>query len=70
MGFTAGGCRFERRAAVGATDDVVVVRYNSSCPFLIDATLQRDKSLKLRLYAATNIAIYWIMNLPEQQLEV
>jgi len=35
-----------------------------------DATLQRDQTLKRRLYAAAEIPIYWIMNLPEQQLEV
>jgi Uma2 family endonuclease len=35
-----------------------------------DATLQRDQSLKLRLYAAAGIPVYWIMNLPEQRLEV
>jgi len=35
-----------------------------------DATLQRDKTLKLRLYAAAGIPAYWILNLPDQQLEV
>ena len=35
-----------------------------------DATLQRDQTLKLRLYAAAGIPVYWIMNLPEQRLEV
>ncbi len=35
-----------------------------------DATLQRDQTLKLRLYATAGIPVYWIMNLPEQKLEV
>lgn len=35
-----------------------------------DATLQKDRRLKLRLYAEAGIAIYWILNLPERQLEV
>jgi Uma2 family endonuclease len=35
-----------------------------------DATLQRDRTLKLRLYASAGIAIYWILNLQEQQLEI
>jgi Uma2 family endonuclease len=34
-----------------------------------DATLQRDRTLKLRLYANAGIPAYWILNLPEQQLE-
>ena len=35
-----------------------------------DATLSRDRSLKLRMYARARIAVYWILNLPDQQLEV
>lgn len=35
-----------------------------------DATLQQDRTLKLRLYASARIATYWILNLPERQLEV
>lgn len=35
-----------------------------------DATLQRDRTLKLRLYANAGIPVYWILNLPERQLEV
>jgi Uma2 family endonuclease len=34
-----------------------------------DATLTRDRGLKLRLYAAAGISHYWIINLPDQQLE-
>lgn len=35
-----------------------------------DATLARDRTLKQRIYAAARIPIYWILNLPDQQLEV
>ncbi len=35
-----------------------------------DATLRRDQTLKRRLYAASGIEVYWIVNLPESQIEV
>ncbi|NEO84891.1 MAG: Uma2 family endonuclease [Spirulina sp. SIO3F2] len=35
-----------------------------------DATLERDRTLKQRLYAQSGIACYWVVNLPERQLEV
>lgn len=35
-----------------------------------DTTLQRDRGVKLRLYAAAGIPIYWIVNLSERRLEV
>src|SRR5574341_312259 len=35
-----------------------------------DATLPRDRTLKMRLYASARLPVYWILNLPEQQLEV
>ncbi|MEO8166223.1 MAG: Uma2 family endonuclease, partial [Betaproteobacteria bacterium] len=35
-----------------------------------DATLQRDRTLKMRLYASAGVMCYWILNLPDQQLEV
>jgi Uma2 family endonuclease len=34
-----------------------------------DATLLRDRTLKKRLYAAAGIAAYWIVNLPDGQVE-
>jgi Uma2 family endonuclease len=34
-----------------------------------DATLHRDRTLKLRVYANARITAYWILNLPERQLE-
>jgi Uma2 family endonuclease len=35
-----------------------------------DATLLRDRTSKKRLYARAAIAVYWIINLVEQQIEV
>jgi Uma2 family endonuclease len=35
-----------------------------------DATLHRDRTLKQRVYAGAGIAIYWIINLQESQVEV
>ncbi len=35
-----------------------------------DSTLERDRTSKQRLYARAGIPVYWIVNLPEQKLEV
>jgi Uma2 family endonuclease len=35
-----------------------------------DTTLQRDRMLKQRIYAAAGIPVYWIVNLLDNQLEV
>ena len=35
-----------------------------------DATLQRDRTLKQRMYAVAGVPVYWIVNLPETQFEV
>jgi Uma2 family endonuclease len=35
-----------------------------------DATLDKDRTKKLRIYARNGIQDYWIINVPEQQLEV
>lgn len=35
-----------------------------------DATLNRDKRLKLPLCAKSKLPIYWIINIPERQIEV
>jgi hypothetical protein len=35
-----------------------------------DTTLQRDRTLKLRIYASARIAVYWILNLQDRQLEI
>jgi Uma2 family endonuclease len=35
-----------------------------------DSSLQRDRTLKKRLYAAAGISVYWIVNLIDNQIEV
>lgn len=35
-----------------------------------DSSLQRDRTLKQRLYARAGIVVYWIVNLIDEQLEV
>jgi len=35
-----------------------------------DATLLRDRKMKKRLYARAGIPVYWIINLPEKQIEI
>jgi len=35
-----------------------------------DATLERDRTIKQRIYARAGIPIYWILNLRDRQLEV
>lgn len=35
-----------------------------------DATLNRDQTLKKQLYAAAAIPVYWVVNLPNSQIEV
>jgi Uma2 family endonuclease len=37
---------------------------------IADATLQRDRGWKCRLYAEAGIPVYWILNLPDRRLEV
>jgi Uma2 family endonuclease len=37
---------------------------------IADSTLERDRTFKKRIYARAGIPVYWIINLPEQQLEV
>lgn len=46
----------------GAEDIALVVEVS-------DTTLQRDRSLKKRIYARAGIAIYWIVNLLDRQIE-
>jgi Uma2 family endonuclease len=47
----------------GAQDIALIVEVS-------DTTLERDRTSKKRLYARAGIPIYWIINLPEQQIEV
>ena len=35
-----------------------------------DSTLDKDKSIKIPLYANAGIMEYWIVNIPEQQIEI
>ncbi len=35
-----------------------------------DSTLQYDRTLKLRAYAQSGVAVYWIINLEDRQVEV
>jgi Uma2 family endonuclease len=35
-----------------------------------DSTLTRDRTTKLRIYARAAIVIYWIINIPDRQIEV
>lgn len=35
-----------------------------------DATLERDRTIKQRIYARAGILIYWILNLRDRQIEV
>ncbi|KYC43047.1 hypothetical protein WA1_13175 [Scytonema hofmannii PCC 7110] len=48
---------------LGAKDIALVVEVS-------DSTLERDRTLKKRIYARANIPVYWIVNLIEQQVEV
>jgi Uma2 family endonuclease len=47
----------------GAQDIALIVEVS-------DTTLERDRTSKKRLYARAGIPVYWIINLPEQQIEV
>ncbi len=47
----------------GAADTAVVIEISN-------ATLQRDRTIKLRSYARAGIPTYWIVNLPQRVVEV
>ncbi|MBD1908062.1 Uma2 family endonuclease [Trichocoleus sp. FACHB-6] len=47
----------------GAADIALIIE-------VADSTLERDRTSKQRLYARAGIPIYWIINLPEKQIEV
>ncbi len=47
----------------GAEDIALIVEVS-------DTTLQRDRTVKKRIYARAGIAIYWIVNLVEGLVEV
>lgn len=35
-----------------------------------DSTLEKDRSVKKDIYAKANIPEYWIINIPDQQVEI
>lgn len=47
----------------GAEDIALIIEVS-------DTTLQRDRTVKKRIYARAGISLYWIVNLVEQQVEV
>ena len=47
----------------GAEDIALIIE-------VADTTLQRDRTVKKRIYAPAGISIYWIVNLLEEQVEV
>jgi Uma2 family endonuclease len=47
----------------GAKDVALVIE-------VADSTLERDRNSKNRLYARAGILFYWLVNLPEQKVEV
>ncbi|MEG4633129.1 Uma2 family endonuclease [Microcoleus sp. AR_TQ3_B6] len=47
----------------GAEDIALIIEVS-------DTTLQRDRTVKKRIYARAGVAIYWIVNLVEEQVEV
>ena len=56
-------------------DDLYAEKYPTHEDVLLlievaDATLDRDKGIKAKLYAQAGIPHYWVVNLPEQVIEV
>jgi Uma2 family endonuclease len=51
-----------RDRPAGPQDIAVVIEVS-------ETTLQRDRTLKKRIYARSGIPVYWIINLPERQIE-
>ena len=47
----------------GAEDIALIIEVS-------DTTLQRDRTVKKRIYARAGISVYWIVNLVEEQVEV
>jgi Uma2 family endonuclease len=58
-----GGLRDYPDRHPGASDVILVVE-------VADASLERDQTLKQRIYAEAGIPAYWIVNLLERRLEV
>jgi Uma2 family endonuclease len=47
----------------GPKDSALVVE-------VADTSLERDRGIKKRIYARAGVPVYWIVNLPDRQLEV
>jgi Uma2 family endonuclease len=58
------GQRRDYVARKAVPDDVALVIE------VAEATLPQDRTIKKRVYAAAGIPVYWIINLPDKQLEV
>lgn len=60
--------------AVGSKDDYKVRNPRPSEVLLLvevaDSSLHEDRTTKLELYAASKIAVYWIVNLVDRRIEV
>lgn len=57
------GTLFDYDQHPGAKDVALVVEVS-------DATLRRDQNWKKQLYARDGIPVYWVVNLPDEQIEV
>jgi Uma2 family endonuclease len=62
-------------AAVRGNDDMYSDRHPgpADVPLVVevaDATLARDRTLKLRSYARAGVPVYWVVNLPDRQVEL
>jgi Uma2 family endonuclease len=59
---------------VGAEDDYATRHPAPAEVALIvevaDSSLQEDRTIKLPIYAADRVLVYWIVNIPERRLEV
>jgi Uma2 family endonuclease len=58
------------RGAIGQYPDPPAPQNVALVVEVADSTLQRDRTVKKRLYARAGIACYWIVNLLDQNIEV
>jgi hypothetical protein len=61
--------------AIGVQSAALILHHPQSHDVLLiievaDTTLHQDQTWKKRIYAQASIAIYWIVNLPDRQIEV
>jgi hypothetical protein len=62
-------------AVVAGAEDDYATRHPTAAEVALivevaDTSLEEDRSSKLRLYARNRIPVYWIVNIPDRQLEV